>query len=206
MRKPHEYVSAAMAKLRGSSLSGCSEVLRHGEQYATVTCVGTSQRGGDEVSDAGVSENCRVLANVADFPVLQIGDAVELGTSLRVVTSCNSGPINVLLTVGLSAAFEKCPAAYTGTRREAGHVRQIKHPLDILLLESGTADNFTDAIAPTYATAYTAAIRRADWPEVTDPEPSDTIEVAPDGHPLTLKVSTVTRHGGWYILKCRTRG
>jgi len=203
MRKPHEYVSAAMAKLRGSSLSGCSEVLRHGEQYATVICVGTSQRGGDEVSDAGVSENCRVLANVADFPVLQIGDAVELGTSLRVVTSCNSGH---LLTVGLSAAFEKCPAAYTGTRREAGHVRQIKHPLDILLLESGTADNFTDAIAPTYATAYTAAIRRADWPEVTDPEPSDTIEVAPDGHPLTLKVSTVTRHGGWYILKCRTRG
>ena len=59
--------------------------------------------------------------------------------------------------------------------------------------------------APTYATAYTVAVRRTDWPEVSDPEPSDTIEVAPDGHPLTLKVSTVTRHGGWYILKCRTR-
>ena len=206
MRKPCEYVSAAMAKLRGGSLSGCSEVLHHGEQSATVTRVGLSQKGGDEVTDADFPENCRVLANVADFPALQIGEAVELGTSLRVVTSCATGPINTLLTVGLSAAFEKCPAAYTGTRREAGHVRQIKHPLDILLLESGTADLPTDALAPTYATAYIAAIRRADWPEVSDPEPSDTIEVAPDGHPLTLKVSTVTRHGGWYILKCRTRG
>jgi hypothetical protein len=117
-----------------------------------------------------------------------------------------SDPVGATFTVGLSAEFEKCPAAYKGTRREDGKARTIRHPLDILILESGTADNFTDAIAPTYATAYTAAIRRADWPEVTDPEPSDTIEVAPDGHPLTLKVSTVTRHGGWYILKCRTRG
>lgn len=206
MRKPGEYVSAAMAKLRGSSLSDCSEVLRHGEQTATVTRIGRSQRGGDEVSDAGVSENCRVLAYVADFPTLHTGEAVELGTSLRVVTSCTTGPVNTLLTVGLSAAFEKCPAAYRGTRREAGHVRQIKHPLDILLLENGTADNYTDALAPTYATAYTVAVRRDDWPEVTAPDPSDTIEVAPGGHPLTLKVSTVTRHDGWYILKCRTRG
>ena len=206
MRKPHEYVSAAMAKLRGSSLTGCSEVLRHGEQSATVTRVGLSQRGGDEVTDTDVSENCRVLANVADFPALQIGEAVELGTTIRVVTSCATGPINTLLTVGLSAAFEKCPAAYRGTRREAGHVRQIKHPLDVLLLETGTADNFADALSPTYATAYTAAIRREDWPETSEPDPSDLIEVAPGGHPFILKVSTVTRHDGWYILKCRTRG
>ena len=206
MRKPCEYVSAAMAKLRGGSLSGCSEVLRYGEQSATVTRIGRSQRGGDEVSDVGVSENCRVLAYVADFPTLQTGEAVELGTSLRVVTSCETGPINTLLTVGLSAAFEKCPAAYSGTRREHGRVRQLKHPLDVLLLETGTADNYADALAPTYATAYTVAVRRTDWPEVTDPEPSDALEVAPGGHPLTLKVSTVTRHGGWYILKCRTRG
>jgi len=206
MRKPCEYVAAAMARLRGSSLSGCSEALRHGERGATVTRVGPAQRGGDEVTEAGVAENCRVLAYVADFPGLKTGEAVELGETLRVVTSCATGPVNALLTIGLSAEFEKCPAAYKGTRRENGKARTIQHPLDILLLENGTADNYTDALAPTYATAYIAAIRRADWPEVSDPEPSDTIEVAPDGHPLTLKVSTVTRHDGWYILKCRTRG
>lgn len=206
MRKPGEYVPAAMAKLRGGSLSDCSEVLRHGEQAATVTRIGMSKRGGDEVSDAEVAENCRVLAYVADFPALQTGAAVELGRSLRVVTSCETGPVNALLTVGLSAAFEKCPAAYRGTRRENGIVRQIRHPFDVLMLETGTADNITDALAPTYATAYVVAIRRTDWPEVTEPEPSDVLEVAPDGHPFALKVSTVTRHDGWYILKCRTKG
>lgn len=206
MRKPSEYVSAAMAKLRGGSLSDCSEVLRHGELSATVTRIGLSQRGGDEVTEADVPENCRVLAYVADFPELRTGDAVELGKTLRVVTSCATGPVNALLAVGLSAAFEKCPAAYSGTRREAGHVRQIRQPLDVLLLETGTADNITDALAPTYATAYVVAIRRADWPEITEPEPSDVLEVAPDGHPFALKVSTATRHDGWYILKCRTRG
>ena len=206
MRKPCEYVSAAMAKLRGSSLSGCSEVLRYGEQSATVTRIGRSQRGGDEVSDAGVSENCRVLAYVADFPTLQTGEAVELGTSLRVVTSCATGPVNALLTVGLSAAFENCPALYKGTRREDGNVRAIRHTVDLLLLENGTAENYTDAIAPTYATAYIAAIRRDDWPEESAPEVSDTMEVAPGGLPFVLKVSSVTRHDGWYLLKCRTKG
>ena len=205
MRKPCEYVTAAMAKLRGSSLSGCSEVLHHGEQSATVTRVGLSQKGGDEVTDAGVPENCRVLANVADFPKLKTGEAVEFGKTLRVVTSCTTGPVNTLLTVGLSAAFEKCPASYSGTRREAGHVRQIKHPIDVLLLENGTADNSMESVAPTYATAYVAAIRRDDWPEESEPEVSDVLEVAPGGLPFVLKVSTVTRHDGWYILKCRTR-
>ena len=206
MRKPCEYVTAAMAKLRGSSLSGCSEVLRHGERAAKVTRVGQSQRGGDEVTEAEVSENCRVLAYVADFPKLKNGEAVELGTTLRVVTSCTTGPINALLTVGLSAAFENCPALYKGTRREDGNVRAIRHTVDLLLLENGVAENYTDAIAPTYATAYIAAIRRDDWPEESAPEVSDTMEVAPGGLPFVLKVSSVTRHDGWYLLKCRTKG
>ena len=53
MRKPSEYVPAAMAKLRGGSLSGCSEVLRHGGRTATVTRIGKAKRGGDEVTVAG---------------------------------------------------------------------------------------------------------------------------------------------------------
>ena len=180
--------------------------MRHGETEQGAVVQSSSRDFAEAVSDAAPEEAARYVANAADFPTLEQGAAVELGESLRVVVSMKTDPVGATFTVGLSAEFEKCPAAYKGTRREAGHVRQIKHPLDILLLENGTADNFADALAPTYATAYTVAIRRDDWPEVSDPEPSDTIEVAPDGHPLTLKVSTVTRHGGWYILKCRTRG
>lgn len=180
--------------------------MRHGETEQGAVVQSSSRDFAEAVSDAAPAEAARYVANAADFPTLEQGAAVELGESLRVVVSMKTDPVGATFTVGLSAEFEKCPAAYKGTRRENGKVRTIQHPLDILLLENGTADNYTDALAPTYATAYIAAIRRADWPEVTDPEPSDTIEVAPDGHPLTLKVSTVTRHGGWYILKCRTRG
>lgn len=180
--------------------------MRHGETEQGAVVQSSSRDFAEAVSDAAPAEAARYVANAADFPTLEQGAAVELGESLRVVVSMKTDPVGATFTVGLSAEFEKCPAAYKGTRRENGKARTIQHPLDILLLENGTADNYTDALAPTYATAYIAAIRRADWPEVSDPEPSDTIEVAPDGHPLTLKVSTVTRHGGWYILKCRTRG
>lgn len=179
--------------------------MRHGETEQGAVVQSSSRDFAEAVSDTAPAEAARYVANAADFPTLDEGAAVELGGSLRVVVSMKADPVGATFTVGLSAEFEKCPAAYKGTRRENGKARTIQHPLDILLLENGTADNYTDALAPTYATAYIAAIRRADWPEVTDPEPSDTIEVAPDGHPLTLKVSTVTRHGGWYILKCRTR-
>lgn len=179
--------------------------MRHGETEQGAVVQSSSRDFAETVSDAAPAEAARYVANAADFPTLEQGAAVELGESLRVVVSMKTDPVGATFTVGLSAEFEKCPAAYKGTRRENGKARTIQHPLDILLLENGTADNYTDALAPTYATAYIAAIRRADWPEVSDPEPSDTIEVSPDGHPLTLKVSTVTRHGGWYILKCRTR-
>ena len=180
--------------------------MRHGETEQGAVVQSSSRDFAEAVSDAAPAEAARYVANAADFPTLEQGAAVELGESLRVVVSMKTDPVGATFTVGLSAEFEKCPAAYKGTRRENGKARTIQHPLDILLLENGTADNYTDALAPTYATAYIAAIRRADWPEVSDPEPSDTLEVAPDGHPLILKVSTVTRHGGWYILKCRTRG
>ena len=179
--------------------------MRHGETEQGAVVQSSSRDFAEAVSDAAPAEAARYVANAADFPTLEQGAAVELGGSLRVVVSMKTDPVGATVTVGLSAEFEKCPAAYKGTRRENGKARTIQHPLDVLLLENGTADNYADALAPTYATAYTVAVRRTDWPEVSDPEPSDTIEVAPDGHPLTLKVSTVTRHGGWYILKCRTR-
>ena len=179
--------------------------MRHGETEQGAVVQSSSRDFAEAVSDTAPAEAARYVANAADFPTLDEGAAVELGESLRVVVSMKSDPVGATFTIGLSAEFEKCPAAYKGTRRENGKARTIQHPLDVLLLENGTADNYADALAPTYATAYTVAVRRTDWPEVSDPEPSDTIEVAPDGHPLTLKVSTVTRHGGWYILKCRTR-
>ena len=180
--------------------------MRNGETERGAVVQSSSRDFAEPVSDSGPAEAARFIANAADFPTLDRGAAVELDGSLRVVVSMRQDAVGATFTIGLSAEFEKCPAAYSGTRRESGRVRTIRHPLDVLLLESGTADAYSGAFAPSYATAYTVAIRRGDWPEVSDPEPSDALEVAPGGYPLTLKVSTVTRHGGWFILKCRTKG
>lgn len=206
MRKPSEYVAAAKARLRGSLLPDCSEVLRHGERTAKVTRIGSPYVGNDPLTGDDVAEAVRVLAFVADFPALCKGEAVELGQTFRVVTSCRMDIAGAGYTVGLSAEFEKCPAAYSGSRRENGRVRQFRHPLDVLLLETGRDASYIDGIAPAMETSYTVAVRRADWPEATGPDPSDAFEVAPGGIPFTLRVASATRHDGWYIIKCRTRG
>lgn len=179
--------------------------MRHREECGTVAQA-TSRDFAEPVSDDSPNEVARFVANAADFPTLDSGAAVEVGETFRVVVSLKADPVGATYTIGVSDAFGKVAAAYSGTRRESGTPRQLNHPLNILLLENGVADNFSDALAPTYATSYTAAIRREDWPEISDPEPSDTFAIVSGGIRHTLKVSTVTRHDGWYILKCRTKG
>lgn len=181
-------------------------VMRHGEDERGVVIQSSSRDFTSPVSETAPATAAEYIANAADFPTLADGSAVELGESLRVVVSMKADAIGATYTLGLSAEFDKCPATYTGTRREEGSVRKIALPLDVLLLEDGNADIHADAYAPSYATAYIVAVRLADWPEVSAPEMADTIEVAPGGHPVLLKVSTVTRYDGWYILKCRTKG
>ena len=213
MRTPSQYVAASMAKLQGSLLPDCSATLRHGDEVGTVTRVGSVARGEDAVAESDIPEACRVLANPSDFPCMAKGDAVQLfdggpGESLRVVTSATADISRSILTVGLSNPFETHGAAYRGTRRESGRVRNIAFSLNVLTLENGRAATYTEALAPTYAENYLVAIRVADWLETSDPEPSDSIDAADvrGNAPVSLKVSTVTRHDGWYILQCRTKG
>ena len=202
LREDFRNAFASMA----ASFADAAQTMRHGETERGLVVQSSSRKYGDPVSDNAPEEAAQIVANAADFPTLEEGAAIELGASLRVVTSLKSDPVGATYTVGVSAAFDKTPATYKGTRRENARARSFAHPLDVLLLEGGTADGYADAIAPSYSTVYTVAIRREDWPEVSAPEVSDAIEVAPAGHPLALKVSTVAAHGGWFILKCRTRG
>lgn len=201
MRKPSEYIAKALQGVRNRLMPDCSVVLRQGEHSATVTRVGTTQRGGDALMGEGINEGVRVLASAADFPGLAKGSAVELGDSFRVVVSASTDPAGAALSISLSAEFENHPATYRGTRREGEKARTFRIPLNVLLLDGGPASNFDDAIAPTCATSYTAAVRRTDWPESSDPELGDVMEVALDGRPVVVKVSAVARHEGWFILK-----
>jgi len=205
MRKPSEYIAAAVRNIREKQMPDCASTMTHGYRTAKVTRVGSPKLGEDEATESAPAEAMRVLAQFQDFPEVKKGEAVELDGELRVVTSASTDPAHAHLNVGLSASFDAQAATYTGLRREDGQARTINDGLGVLILESGTADNFTDAIAPTYSTAYIVAIRREDWRDATDPEVADKIEIAPDGIGVELKVSAVTRHDGWYILKCRSK-
>ena len=179
--------------------------MRHGETEHGAVVQSSSRDFGEPLDTDSPAESARFIANAAQFPTLEDGAAVELDGTFRVVVAMKQDPVGATFTIGLSSPFGKTPATYTGRRRENGNVRSLWFPVEALHIENGVADNFANASAPTYATSYTIAIRREDWQDATDPEVADQIEIAPNGYAIPLKVSAVTRHDGWYILKCRTK-
>ena len=201
MRKPSEYVAVAKARLRDSLIPDCSEVMRHGERSATVTCVGSPSIGEDALMGESPVECVRVLALAADFPALRKGEAVELGQSLRVVTSCKAAIVQAGFTVGLSDAFRKFQAAYVGTRREAGQVRQLKFTLDALWLETGADATLDDGSTSTRRRAYLVYVPTAMWPDVTPPQIGDRATLD-DGQNVSVK--NVTPYYGHWMLEART--
>ena len=195
MRKPSEYIHAAMAKLRGSLIPDCSEVLRHGGRSAEVTRVGSLSRGGDSVTDSDVNENIRILADAADFPDLRKGCAVQLGDRWRIVTAARTDPARASLSVWLSDELEEIVADY---RRPGTNIRQ---PLKVLAVESDTLDAWSDNLAPTACRAWLLAVSAEHWLEASDPQIGD--EATIDGK--ALRVSAVAKHDGYWVLTCRAR-
>lgn len=187
-----------------------ARTMRHGEDE-TGTVVQTSSRDfAESVSESGPTEAARFVADGADFPTLEEGAAVELDGSLRVVTSLRADPVGATFTVGLSAEFEKCPASYSGTRRENGTVRTLRHPLDILCLRSAADPSLSaEAAAFNFEQSYIVCVSSRAWPEVSEPRPGDDIEFT-DPHraweTVRLRVVSAVRHEGWWILRARQRG
>lgn len=189
-----------------STLPDATHIMRHGEAEVGQVVQSSSRDCAASVSADAPVESTRVIADASVFPSLDEGEAVELDDALHVVTSCKADPVGATFTLGLSAPFDKAQLSYTGQRRTDGAMRTVIAAINALFLEDGTADTYANAFAPSYATSYTVAIRRDDWTDATDPEPSDVIELATDELvTVRLKVSSVTRHDGWYILKCRAK-
>ncbi len=206
MRKPSEYIPAAMAKLRGSLIPDCSEVLRHGGRSAEVTRVGSVSKGGDAMTETDVSESIRVLADAADFPDLSQGNVVTLGDEIHIVTSCRADISRKLLTVGLSSSLLECPAEYTGTRRVHGRVRNLDFTQTVLALEASGIDYGGDVAAPSVIQTWVVCIAVDLWPDETPPGISDALELHhPQGGLSLLRVSSVVRHDGYWILRARPR-
>lgn len=195
MRKPSEYLPAAVKGIRGRLMPDCSETLRQGERSATVTRVGTTSRGEEALTDSDVVEGVRVLALAADFPDISKGRLVSLSGTWRIVTAARTDPACATLSLGLSAPLDEMTAAY----RRPG--TQIRQPLHVLAVESDVLEAWADNLAPTASRGWFVAFASTDWLETTDPRIGDelTLDAA------TMRVASVAKHDGYWLLTCRSR-
>ena len=195
MRKPSEYLPAAVAGLRSRLMPDCSETLCHAGRSAVVTRVGSLSRGEDAMSGADVNEEVHVIALAIDFPELAKGRLVSLSGKWRIVTSARTDPAGATLSLGMSAELEKCRVAY---RRPGTKIAQT---LDALSVESDVLEPNGDALAPTTNRRWFVAVPVEGWFEPTEPQVGDAIEM--DG--ANLRVAAVAKRDGFFTLTARTR-
>lgn len=195
MRKPSEYLPAALKKLRGRLMPDCTETLCHGGRSATVTRVGSVSRGGDALTNADVNEGVRVLASASDFKELSKGSLASLSGEWRIVTDVRTDPAGVTLSVGLSASLESTRAAY---RRPGTQIRQT---VDVLAVESDMIEPNGDSFAPVASRQWFVALAERVWLDPTEPQVGDelTLDAA------VMRVSDVAKRDGFWILTCRAR-
>ena len=195
MRKPSEYLPAAVKGLRSRLMPDCSETLCHAGRSAVVTRVGSLSRGEDALTDSDLSEGVRVVALAIDFPELSKGSLVSLSGKRRIVTSARTDPAAASMVVGMSAAMDDVRVAYSrpGT--------QIRFPLDALAVESDVIEPVSDAFAPTASRAWFVAVSADQWPEPTGPQVGDALTL--DG--ANLRVASVAKRDGFWILTARAR-
>lgn len=209
MRTPGQYLAPAFTRLQSGPLRDCSTPMRWGERVATVSRIGSPRRGDDAVSEYDIPEECRVLAPVAPFCGLAKGDAVELGGTFRVVTSATDNITrSAFFSVGLSAAFSLCRAAYSGTRRTADGIRKVEMPLDVLTLELSEMPVFADAAAPSTVQTWIVCVAADQWGDSSSPEIGDVIEFSPPRDVVVRRfnVATATHQRNHWTLRVRPRG
>lgn len=201
MRKPSEYLPAALKGLRSRLMPDCSATLCHAGRSAAVTRVGTTPLGEDALSGTDVAEGVRVLASSADFPALGKGRLVSLDGEWRVVVGARTDPAGATLSLSLSASLAKVRAGY----RRPG--TKIAQPLDVLAVEGETAEPGADAFAPTALRTWTVAIPEDAWPEPADPQVGDAMELSPDddARRASVVVKAAERRDGFWVLSCRAR-
>lgn len=93
---------------------------------------------------------------------------------------------------------------YSGERRESGATRQLSLTITISLLDGDAAEQASGAVAANVQRAYTALIRRADWPDHTPPQNGDTITA--DGYPVMRVMRVNPGADDSWALDCVSRG
>lgn len=191
MRKPSEYIPAALVGLRDRLMSDCTEVLRHGDLSAKVVRVGSPARGADTASDLQTLEDCRVLALAADFPRLTRGTTVEYGSSIRFVTSVRTNPTEKTLIVGMTAELEDV----IWTRDASPHLTAT---LKAALRNRGPSQNAGNVYAPVTGDEWRAFVCFG-GDEAVKISAGDTLRRA-NGELLTVQQARIEEHVGWVLI------
>lgn len=204
MRTPRQYIASALAKL-ARTLPAVE--MRCGDDVGKVVQT-TSLEDVESVAEDSPNEAARYLAPASSFPSLKKGSFVEIGNTYRLITSLRTDLVGASKYFGASKPFDDVVSTYTGKRREGGKVRQLKAPVQILALLTSTAAEYSD-VAMSSEETWSVCIAESSWLEISDPQIGDSLEFI---HPqkvydlVTLKVSAVTKHNGWWMLKARPRG
>jgi len=201
MRKPSEYIAAAVRNVQSRHMSDSALLLTCGDASATVTRAASVMRGEPDVSGDNPVENVRVLAVASDFKTITKGDVATLGESVRIVTSVRTDCAGASQYIGLSAALEKCAAQVSGTRGS----RPIRFPLDILAENNGLATDLTDGYAPTTVHSWTLVVAVDAWPEVDEPQIGDEFRFDKDGADIRVKVARCNLRERHYVISARSR-
>lgn len=160
MRKPGEYVAAALRGLRAGALSGVSSELSVGGATAQVSRVGSTLRGEDAVSNDEIAEAVSVIALAADFPAVRKGDRAELDGRPRIVTSARFDAAGATVTVGLSAAlYEDVVTVYGG--RPGG--RKMADTVPAWIVSDEDADPVSDESLASEVRMLTVAFPDGEW-------------------------------------------
>lgn len=188
-------IENAIASLH-ASLPGASFQMRHGNYVGRVLATSSQELSGETLSADYPQEVRRVTGVRSDFPALTRGSTVRLGDEMRIVTSAKEDPLAASFSCGLSASMNEIVATYT---RAGTAIWSAAH---LLAVESEVIDAASDNFAPTTARAWFVCVSSEEWYErKTEPQIGDTIKWD-GGH---VRVASVTKADGLYILTCRSR-
>jgi len=201
MRKPSEYIAAAVRNVQSRYMSDSEMRLTCGGSSAMVTRAASVMRGENDVSGENPVENIRVLALASDFENITKGDVATLGESVRIVTSVRTDCAGASQYVGLSAELEKCAAQVFGVRGS----RPIRFPVEILAENNGLATDMTDGYAPTTVHSWTLVIAVDSWPQKDEPQIGDEVRFEKDGADVRVKVAKCNRRECHYVINARSR-
>lgn len=195
MRTPSEYITAAVRRVQSRLMPDCKAAMVHGAYSGAATRVTTTLKGEDSVSAEGPTEAARLLALSADFPCVAKGSTVWVDNIPHIVTSTRLDPTGAMAYIGISNALD----SYCAIMRRVG--TRITQSMNILAVESDFIDPNGDATAPTLCRGWFIGISFDDWGENTEPQIGDEFEL----DAARMRVATVKKSDGYWLLTCRAR-